>query len=369
MKRQGYIYEKVCDIDNIKEAIRHSAEKKKDYRAVRRVLVDIDKYALKIQDTLLSEKVEFGEDKHIERREGSKQKLRKISVPNYYPDQIIHWCVMLPLQEVFQRGMYVYSVGNVPGRGGIYGKEFIEKALRGDSKLRYAFQCDITKFYQSIKQNKLKELLRKKIKDVKVLKLLDQIIAHGDESGLPVGFMKDGLPIGYYTSQWLGNFYLEEFDYYIKQVLKVKYYVRNVDDMLMLDTNKRKLHRVRKAIEEYFTQNGYGLKLKGNWQVYPIDSRPIDFLGFRFYRGHTELRKHIFYGITRVVRRIERRGKATPRQARSALSRMGWLHHIENGKQYYLNYIRPKVRKGQLTAIVSMEDKKHGKHEKGIQPR
>lgn len=358
MQRQGYIYEKVCDIENIKEAIRRSAEKKREYRSVKRILNNLDKYALDIQAMLLAEHVELGHDRHMERREGPKQKVRQISVPCYYPDQIIHWCVMLPLQAIFTKGMYEYSVGNVPGRGGIYGKNYIEKALRNDRTLRHVFQCDISKFYQSINQDKLKWLLRKKIKDRRVIALLDQIIDHGGESGLP---------IGYYTSQWLGNFYLEEFDHYIKQELKVKYYVRNVDDMLMLDTNKRKLHKVRKAVEEYFNQNGYGLTLKRNWQVYPIDSRPIDYLGFKFYRDHTELRNYILYDMTRVIGRIERRGRPTVRQARSALSRMGWLHHIANGKNYYLKYIKPKVKKGKLTKIVSEEDKRNGKNKKGIQ--
>ena len=74
MKRQGYIYEKVCDIENIKEAIRRSAEKKREYRSVKRILNNMDKYALDIQAMLLAEHVELGHDRYMERREGPKLK-------------------------------------------------------------------------------------------------------------------------------------------------------------------------------------------------------------------------------------------------------------------------------------------------------
>ena len=112
----------------------------------------------------------------------------------------------------------------------------------------------------------------------------------------------NGLPIGNYTSQWFSNYFLQELDYYIKQNLQIKHYLRYVDDMVLLDSNKKKLRAARLKIEQ-FLNNKY-LKLKSNWRVFRVDKRPIDFLGFRFYRNKTFLRKRLCLRIKRRIKKI-----------------------------------------------------------------
>lgn len=98
-------------------------------------------------------------------------------------------------------------------------------------------------------------LLAKHIKDRYVLNLLNTIVESGG----------DGLPIGYYTSQWLANFYLQGIDHYIKEELGVKYYVRYVDDMVFFDSNKRRLRHIIPLLTAHMLNEGYGLTLKDNW--------------------------------------------------------------------------------------------------------
>ena len=160
----------------------------------------------------------------------------------------------------------------------------------------------------------------------------------------------DKLPIGYYTSQWFSNFYLEELDHYIKEELKIKYYVRYVDDMVMIDSNKRKLHKAIKKIDEYL--HTIGLKLKDNWQVWAINSRPIDFVGFRFYGDKTLLRKKIFFRLCRRVRTVKKSRHISAWQAMSILSLIGWLKHI-NARNFYKACIYPYTPKNKLKKIVS----------------
>src|SRR5699024_3392330 len=128
------------------------------------------------------------------------------------------------------------------------------------------------KFYPSIDNEILKRMLRKKIKDPHCLWLIDIIIDSND-----------GQPIGYYTSQWFANFFLEELDHLIKEEFEVKYYIRYVDDLVLFGSNKKKLHKVRKSIETYL--NSIKLNVKGSWQVFRVDKRDVDFLGLRFYRN------------------------------------------------------------------------------------
>ena len=144
--------------------------------------------------------------------------------------------------------------------------------------------------------------------------------------------------------------------------------------MVLIDSNKRKLHKAIKAIGEYL--KSIGLKLKGNWQVWKLHSRPIDFVGYRFYENKTILRKKIFYRLCRRTRKIKKTGFITPHQAMSLLSLLGWLSHI-NGYGFYKRNIYPFASKNRLKRIVSKYSKKiksevsnygkHGEQRKDVQ--
>ena len=188
-------------------------------------------------------------------------------------------------------------------------------------------------------------MFERKIKDKKVIDLIEKILKNGGE----------GLPIGYYTSQWFSNFFLEGFDHFVKEELKIKYYVRYVDDMVLLDTNKRRLRKAIVEIEKYL--QGIGLKLKPNYQVWKVHSRPIDFVGFRFYKEKTLLRKKIFFRLCRRVRSVKKANYITVHQAQGILSLLGWLTHID-GCKFYKENIYDYAPKWKLKQIVSNHAKK-----------
>lgn len=282
MKRVGYLYEKMCDLALIKLAIHKAAQGKTRKHYIAKVLANEEKYALRIQKMLLDNEVQLSPNRTITIYDRSCDKERLITVPKFFPDQILHWVLMLVIEPILMKGMYRFACGSVPGRGGMEAKKYVEKALR-DDKVRYVAKLDISKFFNSVKPTILIGMLRRKIKDERVIDLIGKILKNGG----------DCLPIGYYTSQWFSNFFLEGFDHFVKEVQKIKYYVRYVDDMVLIDTNKRKLRKAIMEIEKYL--NGIGLKLKPNYQVWKVHSRPIDFVGFRFYKDKTLLRKKNFF--------------------------------------------------------------------------
>jgi hypothetical protein len=99
-----------------------------------------------------------------------------------------------------------------------------------------------------------------------------------------------GIPIGNYTSQYFGNFYLSELDHHIKEKRDHAFYARYMDDIVVLHRNKKYLHYLRKEIDWYLTSK-LGLQMKGNWQVFPTYKRGVDFLGYRSFGDYTLLRK------------------------------------------------------------------------------
>lgn len=346
MKRVGHLYEQIIDIENIKLAIHNASARKKNRTSVKRVLEDVDKSAQNVQRILMS-----GEYKpspyyvqHI--IDNSSSKHRQIFKPMFYPDQIIHWAVMQVIQPVLFKGMYHYSCGSIPGRGGAHGRKALKRWLEKDPKnTKYCLQIDVSKFYPSIDQAALKRMLRQKIKDDQCLSILGSIIDSTES----------GLPIGNYTSQWLANFYLDGLDHFIKEELKVKYYIRYMDDGVLFGPNKKRLHQVRREIVAYLST--IGLSMKGSWQVFKVNARPVDFLGFRFYRTHITLRRRNALRIRRRVRKVARKSRVCFRDAAAILSYLGWIYH-SNSYGYMQKYILPQVNIKKLKGVVRLESRK-----------
>ena len=229
---------------------------------------------------------------------------------------------MLQLETLMMKGMYEYNCGSVSGRGTAHGQKTLRKWLDKDYKnTKYCLKLDITKFYPSVDNKILKDMFRRKIKDEDCLWLINTII---DSS--------QGLPIGNYTSQWFSNFFLQGLDHFIKEELGVKYYIRYVDDLVLLGANKKKLHKARKAIGDYL--KGISLRLKPNWQVFKVSNRAIDFLGFRFFRSKTILRKRNALRIRRRFKKISKKKRLNFRDACAVISYWGWIKRSDSYKFY-----------------------------------
>lgn len=91
-----------------------------------------------------------------------------------------------------------------------------------------------------------------------------------------------------------------------------------MDDMVLFYKNKKELHKIKDKITEFLQKEG--LKLKENWQLFKVDSRPIDFLGYRFYRGYTTLRRNNFLRIRRRLKKINKKADLNVKDAAAVIS-------------------------------------------------
>lgn len=340
MKRVGYIYERICDLNNIETAILNASRGKRHQPRVSRIVSNKEEAARRIQRMLLDRSYAPSPYTIKVIRDGPSGKVRIIHKPRFWPDQIIHWALMLQLTPIIMRGMYEYNCGSIPGRGTSYAQKALRRWLDTDRKrTKYCLKMDIAQFYPSVNNEILKAMFRRQIKDPDCLWLIDTIIDTAE-----------GLPIGNYTSQWFANFYLQGLDHFIKEQLRVPYYVRYVDDLVLLGPNKKKLHAARKEVERYLA--GINLKLKDNWQVFPVKSRPIDFVGFRFYRDHTTLRRRNALRIRRRVRRIAKKQQLTPRDAAAVVSYWGWIKRSDS-YLFYHKYVKPYVTIKKARKVIS----------------
>lgn len=267
MKRKNNIYEKIIEPDNIKKAILNASKGKKARKSVNKIFCNVEYYTLEIQNMLKNKTYEPSPYHEMKIHDGNRKKERIIYKPMFYPDQCVHWALMQQIEPLLMRGMYVFCCASIKNRGIHYASNHIKKILIRDRKnTKYCLKLDVKKFYPSINKEIMKRKFRKIIKDREVLDLLDKIVDSGNK----------GLPIGNYTSQWFANFYLQDLDHYIKEELKVPYYLRYMDDMILFHRNKKELHKIKNKIEIFLKNED--LKLKENWQLFKVDSRPIDFI-------------------------------------------------------------------------------------------
>lgn len=289
--------------------------------------------------------------------EGTSRKARMIEKPRYNYEQVIHHIVVSACYDIFTKGMYEFSCGSVPNRGAHYGKRYIERWIRQDKKnCKYILKMDIRHFYESIDHDVLKAWLKKKIRDKRMLHILELII-DGSEVGLPLGF---------YTSQWLSNFMLQPLDHYIKEKLHAVHYIRYMDDMVIFGRNKKELHRMRFAVDE-FLKSKLNLQMKGNWQVFRFDyierktglrkGRPLDFMGFQFYHDKTILRERIMLNCTRKVNRVSKKDRITWYDAAAILSYLGYIKNTDT-YEMYLQRVKPYVNVKKLKKIASKHSKR-----------
>lgn len=367
MKSYKYLFEKLISYENLSDAIEKSSLGKKERREVKRVLDHKDEHIKRLQDLLINQKLRIRKHEAIKINDGITAKIRLIIKPDYVYEQILHHAIVQVLTPIFMRSMYIYSCGSLPGRGGLYGKRYLAKYIRENpTKIKYVAKGDITKFFQTVNIELVKDKFRKIIHDEKFLQVLflvlDSNIAtyQGQEINM-------GLPIGYYLSQWIANWFLQDFDYFIKQKLKIKCYIRYVDDFVLLSPNKKELHKALAAISEYL--KNLDLRLKPNYQVFKLAyidkngkerGRPIDFMGYKFYRDRTILRRGIMLRAVRKALKISKKTNLNWYECTQLLCYLGWFKYTDTYKVYE-RYIKPNVNIGECKKVVSLRQKRINK--------
>lgn len=177
MKRIGNLYQQMLNKDLIAECIKSAAQGKKDKNEIAPILDNMNEHIDIIYKMLETENVRFTPYHVFEHYDPHSKKTRKICRPAFFPDQIIHWCMITVLRPTLMRGMYQYCSGSIPGRGAAYGCRCVRKWITvHEESTQYIAKLDITKFYESIDLDVLDSMLASKIKDTRMLSLLSKLL-------------------------------------------------------------------------------------------------------------------------------------------------------------------------------------------------
>jgi uncharacterized FlaG/YvyC family protein len=330
-------YWRVCDPQNVLRATYNTIRGKMQRYDVKRLINDGYIEAMTNVWELL-DKQTYVPSKYQEKTifDG---KERRLKIAPLYPDRIIHHCLIDVIEDDLKK-MFIANTYACIKRRGIHScLKDLNKALQKDRQgTKYCLKLDIYHYYDSIVHNILKEIIRHKYGDKQILWLMNSII---DSTGGDVG-----LPIGFLTSQHFANWYLSPFDHFVKEVLRVRYYYRYMDDMVILNHSKEELHKILEQIREYLTTN-LQLTIKGNWQIFPVDSRSIDFVGYKSNHYNILARKSILYNYYKKLRKIQEKYETLDEYTLKIelAAHWGWLQHCS--KEHF-NYIINQSKKIKL---------------------
>lgn len=333
-KRIGYLYEIMKDESFIRATVIKACYGRHKRKDVAAVLNDIDNVVSNLSRMLGDDTYVPSPYSELRIYDESSQKYRRIKTLPFYPDCLMQWLLVEVLKDpVFLRGMDYWCCASVPGRGGgrIY-KGISSYAKHHHKSARYCLQMDVRHYYDSIDIDILMSKLRRRCKDERLLSVLEKVVRFSSDDG------KTGIAIGYHLNQWLANFYLEDIDRAIRESGIAGFYSRYMDNMTIIGSNKRKLNKLRKLVENELGK--IGLSLKGDWQIFPLSSRPIQAVGYRYTNNsHALLRKRNWLKFRRQVLRIcvwQKHGKEIPhRNARAFLSRFGSMRKYAPSRRIF----------------------------------
>ena len=339
MKTHNRFFQKICSFDNLVSASRKAQRGKRFQAAVAQFNFHLEKELYRLQAELQTQTYRPGPyyEFHV-----YEPKLRKISAAPYR-DRVVHHALCNVIEPIFDPTFIFDSYACRKGKGT---HKAVDRFTEFSRKNTYVLKCDIKKYFPSIDHEVLKTQLRRKIRDAQVLWLLDLIVDssnpqeyvheyfEGDDL-LTVLNRRRGIPIGNLTSQFFANIYLNGFDHFVKEVLRCRYYIRYMDDFVVLEKDKARLHEVKHEMEDYLAQ----LRLKlhtDKCQVFPIKDG-TDFLGYQIFPTHRRLRPSSVRRARRrlrVLREDYDSGKISWADVNHSVQ--SWLGHVKHADTYGL---------------------------------
>ena len=270
MKRYGNLFEEVIAFDNLVAAAKRAFRGKKDKARVAQFYFNMENELLRIREELLDRTYRPQPLRIFRIRE---PKAREIGASDFR-DRVVHHAVCNIIEPILELGYVHHSYACRAGKGT---HRAVRQAQIFSRKNRYYLKCDIRHYFGSIDRNILKEIFVRKFKDPDLLWLLSIIIdsAQSDQSG-------KGIPIGSLTSQHFANLYLDRLDHYIKDSLRVKGYLRYMDDFILFGDEKANLHSLHIRIRN-FLHDKLELELKDKATMFAPVQDGIPFLGFRIF--------------------------------------------------------------------------------------
>lgn len=289
MKTHKNLFENVHDFRNLNNAYMKARRGKSDRPEVAKFTYYLEQELFNIQKQLTEGNFKTGKYRNFTIFEPKKREISALP----FRDRVVHHAICNIIEPIFERTFIYDSFACREKKGTHAGVKRLQKFIIKNQNC-YVLKADISKYFKTVNKDILKELLRRKIADKQVLNLLDNIVESSE----------NGIPIGNLTSQLFANIYLSQIDYYVKFELRIKYYVRYMDDFIIIDYSKKNLSVIKDKIIQRLSLLKLSISQRKT-NIFPA-SDSVDFLGYKIFHNHLLVRKNtvkIFLG--RVKKKIK----------------------------------------------------------------
>jgi RNA-directed DNA polymerase len=346
MKTYRNLYPKIYDFDNLYLAYQNArkGKTKKNY---------ITEFEKNLEQNLLDLQFELQTQTYTPRPIVTflirDPKTRKVSKADFR-DRVIHHALIGIIGPLFESTFIYDSYANRKGKGTLKALQrfdfFKRKVTKNNTNNCYVLKADVKHYFEEVDHNILQSIIQDKIADKSILWLIQQILSNGTYK--TNSEQSKGMPLGNLTSQFFANVYLNELDNFLKRKLQIKYYLRYVDDFVVLHRSKNQLISLKEQIDKFLSMR---LKLELHKQKSRIIllMRGVDFVGFRNFAYHKLLRKR---NIRKIKQKVHEYELVESNFSETFNSYIGWRGFAQWGNTAKLrNEVKNKIIKVLLTQI------------------
>lgn len=331
------IFEAITDFDNLYAAYLQVSKSKNKY-SKEALLFSQNETAnlLDLQQQLINGAYSF--DDYIEFKV-FEPKERVINAP-HFKDKIVQIAIDNILKPIFEPTFISHSYACIDNRGTHKAVEKVQQNLKQAKwqlKEPFIIKFDASRFFYSIDREILKSILRRKIKCEKTLRLLDEIINSAAKIDVK------GIPLGNATSQLFANIYLNELDNYCKRKLKIKFYVRYMDDVVAIIDGKENAKNVMNEMTAYVNAHLNLTASIKKTKIFPL-AQGVNVFGYKVYTTHRLLRNDSKKKIKRKMKKMRRliaNGYLEKEKAEQVFN--SWYGHSKHANSF--NFIQSLIKK------------------------
>ncbi len=276
MKTHKNLFQEICKYETLYKAYQKARRGKNGIVEILKFAYNLEEELFKLQYELKNEIYKTGKYRNFTIFEPKERKISALP----FRDRVVHHAICSVIEPIFEKKFIYDSYACRKGKGTLAGVNRTQKFVRKVKNSYYVLKCDVSKYFSSVNHKILKRIVREKIADKELLRLLDDIIDSVDS----------GIPIGNLTSQLFANIYLNKLDEYIKYNLKIKYYLRYMDDFIILHESKQELYNLKQKIKVFFVSMKLTLHSK-KANIFPV-RLGIDFLGYVIFDNYKLMRKN-----------------------------------------------------------------------------
>ncbi len=322
-KTYNNLWKKIIDFENIFLAFKEARKGKRYKNEVLEFSNDLESNLISIQNELIWDKWKPGRWREFFVYDPKK---RLIQAPPF-KDRVVHHALVRIIEPLFERKFIYDSYACRAGKGTHKAMKrcvkFLRIIKRNHGKV-YVLKADISKYFPSINRYILTQIIQRAIRCKKTLKLIEKIINIDNEP--------KGIPIGALTSQLFANIYLDKLDHFVKDFLGVKYYIRYMDDFVILFHDKNYLKELYIEINN-FLELELNLKLNPKTNIFSY-KQGINFCGYRIWPTHILPRKRNIKKMRKRLKylsKLYRKREITLNEFKSSLmSYLGYLKHCNS---------------------------------------